>query len=104
MTALRTSSALPGTLRIMEEILAAGLEAIRQTEQDIAELEHDLSAASNDWAAQTATLKLTAARECQAKQIAQAAKNLRSVESLRRWAGMEPSVLARIFIEYNRGK
>lgn len=90
----------PTTLLVMEEILQANLDTLRQIECDIAELEHDLETAGNDWAADSATLKLTAAREQQRLQIEQAGRNLRTVEALRKRGGMGPSVLARIYGEY----
>ncbi len=85
------------TIATMQAILQGNLDTLERLESDIAELEADLRDASNDWAHGSALLKLTAARADQAQLVAQAARDLRTIETLRERNGMEPTTLGRIF-------
>ncbi len=91
------------TIRTMQEILASTLYQLERLELDIADLEADLRDAPHDWASTSATLKLTAARADQARMVVQAARDLRTIEALRRNAGMETTLLGRLFAEFNKG-
>lgn len=88
------------TLAILTTILDGFLDTAARLEIEIAEREADMRDSSNDWAHQSATIKLTDARERQQQMIAKAAETMRRVEAVRKGAGMDASVLARIYKEY----
>lgn len=101
MTALRIPHPTH-TLAVMQGILADLLDSLDRSENHIADLESDLRDARNDWASQSATIKLTAAREEQAENIAKAAQTLRTIETMRAQNGMDTSVLGKIIAEFNK--
>ena len=97
MTALPRPTA---TMAVMDAIYAEHLDAAQRLELQIEELLADLRDC-NDWREQAVTIRLTSARNEQARHIAQAANALRTVEMLRQRAGIESHVAVRIMGEYN---
>ena len=92
----------PQTIRVLQSILDATLAKLDAVQDDIADLELDLRQARNDYAEQMATLKLAAAREDRTRLVTQAARDLRTLETLRERAGLEPGLLAMIFREWQK--
>jgi hypothetical protein len=56
-----------------------------------------------DYTTDRAVLRLAAARDHQRHLIVMAGQALKTIEALRERAGMDASVLARIFTEYSNG-
>lgn len=88
------------TLNLMSQFLRANIAAIESLESTIEDLCADLRDSTNDWHRDACVLRLTTARDAQRAEIVKAAANLRTVEELRRQAGLEASVLARVIAEY----
>ena len=89
MTALPRPTA---TMAVMDAIYAEHLDAAQRLELQIEELLADLRDC-NDWREQAVTIRLTSARNEQARHIAQAANALRTVERLLAVCGMGFTVL-----------
>ncbi len=96
-------TALPvphNTLSILTEILTQALDAADRLELQIAEAADELRDCNQDWRSGTLTLRLTALRNEQARQITQAAQSMQSIERLRAANGMGQTVMGRVIMEY----
>ncbi len=88
------------TLAILAELLAGHIDSAERLETQIAEAADELRDCNQDWRAGILTIRLTAARSEQARQITQAAQSLKTIERLRANNEMDRSVLGRVIAEY----
>ncbi len=92
------------TIAVLQQFIASNIDRAERLEMQMEDLESDLRDAPNDFASHRATVALTVARNQQREAIHAAARDLRSVDALRTQAGLDATVLMRIFAElHNKG-